>query len=133
MITGLAHVCFTVSDLDASLAFYRDKLGMKEAFDFVNDKGERYGIYLHVGGRQFIELFVDPPAPPAPNQSFRHICLEVDDINAAVAALRDQGVEVSEPKFGGDYSWQAWLSDPDGNRIELHAYTPESWQAPHLK
>jgi hypothetical protein len=32
-----------------------------------------------------------------------------------------------------DHSWQAWITDPDGNKIELHDYTPESWQAPFLK
>jgi hypothetical protein len=35
---------------------------------------------------------------------------------------------VGEVKMGSDHSWQAWLADPDGNRIELHAYTPESNQ-----
>ncbi len=35
--------------------------------------------------------------------------------------------------MGSDHSWQAWLSDPDGNRVELHQYTPESWQTPALE
>ena len=34
--------------------------------------------------------------------------------------------------MGGDNSWQAWTCDPDGNRIELHQYTPESKQTPSL-
>lgn len=131
MITGIAHVCYTVSDLDASQAFYCDKLGLKPAFDFVRD-GERFGMYVHVGGRSFIELFVGELTEPAEGQTYRHLCLEVDDIQSTVAELRDKGVEVSEPKMGTDHSWQAWVSDPDGNRIELHHYTPESKQAPHL-
>jgi predicted enzyme related to lactoylglutathione lyase len=57
----------------------------------------------------------------------------VDDVAAAVKALRAKGVEVTDPKMGTDHSWQAWLSDPDGNRIELHGYTPESKQAPYVK
>jgi lactoylglutathione lyase/glyoxylase I family protein len=133
MVKALAHVCFTVRDLDASVAFYRDKLGLPRAFDFVNDKGERFGVYLHVGGRSFVELFKGEVAEPAKGQSFRHFCIEVDDVAATVAELRSRGVEVTDAKLGSDQSWQAWLSDPDGNRIELHGYTPESWQAPHLK
>ena len=43
-----------------------------------------------------------------------------------------RGVEVSDPKLGSDRSWQAWLADPDGTRIELHGYTPDSSQAPSL-
>ena len=132
MITGLAHACFTVSDLERSLEFYRDALGLKPAFDFVNKDGRRFGIYLHLGGRNFVELFEGQLGEPAEGQSYRHICLEVDDIESTVQTLRDRGIEVSDPKLGGDQSWQAWITDPDGNRIELHHYTAESWQAPHL-
>jgi glyoxylase I family protein len=133
MITGLAHVCFVVPDLERSLAFYRDALGLEPAFDFVNAEGRRFGLYLHPGGRNFIELFEGTLGAPAEAQSFRHICLEVDDIDVTVQMLRDRGVEVTDVKLGGDQSYQAWIADPDGNRIELHGYTPQSWQAPWLK
>jgi catechol 2,3-dioxygenase-like lactoylglutathione lyase family enzyme len=132
VITGLAHVCFTASDLDASVAFYCDQLGLTHAFDFTNERGERFGVYLSVGGRNFIELFAGELGDRAPGQAYRHLCLEVDDLEATVEALRGAGVEVSDPKLGSDASWQAWLSDPDGNRIELHQYTSESQQAPFL-
>jgi catechol 2,3-dioxygenase-like lactoylglutathione lyase family enzyme len=132
MITGMAHACFTVTDLERSLAFYRDALGLKPAFDFINQEGRRFGIYLHLGGRNFIELFEGQLGERAEGQSYRHICLEVDDIESTVQALRDRGIEVSDPKLGGDRSWQAWIADPDGNRIELHHYTAESKQAPYL-
>lgn len=134
MITGLAHVCFVTPDLDRALRFYRDVVGLKPAFEFRRDSGELYGHYLHVGGRAFLELFVGgaETAPASDGTTYRHLCLEVDDIEATVAALRDRGAEVDEPKLGSDRSWQAWLSDPDGNRIELHQYTPESKQGPHL-
>ncbi len=133
MITGLAHACFTVSDLETSLEFYRDGLGLKPAFDFVNDEGQRFGIYLHLGGRNFVELFEGEVGEPADQPSYRHICMEVDDIETTVAMLRERGIEVSNIKMGKDHSYQAWITDPDGNRIELHHYTPESWQAPHLE
>ncbi len=132
MITGLAHACFTVSNLEQALEFYRDQLGLQEAFDFVNDEGRRFGIYLHLGGRNFIELFEGTLEAPATGQSYRHICLEVDDIEATAATLRERGVDVTPVKLGRDQSYQAWVEDPDGNRIELHQYTPESWQAPSL-
>lgn len=132
MITGLAHACFVVRDLDASLAFYRDKLGLAPAFDFVNDGGERFGVYLHLGRRSFIELFRGHIADPAPDQSYQHICLEVEDFDATVAELRSRGVQVTNVSLGSDKSWQAWLADPDGNKIELHQYTAESKQGPFL-
>lgn len=132
MIRNIAHACFTVSDLERSLRFYRDGLGLPEAFDFINDEGHRFGVYLHVGGRNFLELFEGTLTDPAEGQSYRHICLEVEDITATVATLAQRGIEASPVKLGRDQSYQAWLTDPDGNRIELHQYTPESWQAPSL-
>ena len=132
MITGLAHVCFTCRDLGASEAFYCGKLGLRHAFDFMGERGERFGVYLHAGGRNFVELFRGDLGERAQGQAFRHFCLEVDDIEGTVAGLRSRGVEVSDPKLGSDGSWQAWLADPDGNRIELHAYTPDSQQLPSL-
>ncbi|NQU75185.1 MAG: VOC family protein [Planctomycetes bacterium] len=133
MIKGLAHICFIVRDLEASIRFYRDVLGLTPAFDFVNDQGHSFGILLHAGKRCFVELFKGEPVPQTPNQSYSHCCLEVDDIQVAVAQLRAKDVEVTEPIIGSDHSWQAWLNDPDGNRIELHAYTPQSKQGPWLK
>ncbi len=131
MIINIAHVCYRVSSLDQSIAFYCETLGLKKAFDFTNDHGERFGAYIRVGNRTFIELFTGDPKP-ADGQSYAHLCLEVDDMEATVAELKANGADVGEIKLGRDESYQAWLTDPDGNRIELHAYTPNSWQTPHL-
>ena len=132
MIKCLAHVCFHARDLDASIAFYRDKLGLKEAFPFLKPDGRRFGVYLHAGGRNFIEIFEGKPAGKVEGQSYQHLCLEVDDIEGTVKAIRAKGVEVTDVKLGSDGTWQAWLADPDGNRIELHHYTPQSKQGPFL-
>jgi len=132
MITGLAHVCFHVRSLDAALAFYRDRLGLAEAFPYLREDGTKFGVYLHVGGRNFIELFEGKVDDTTGRPSYSHFCLEVDDIEQTASELRTRGVEVTDVKLGDDGSLQAWLADPDGNRIELHQYTPESKQAPSL-
>ena len=133
MIKAVAHVCYVVSDLEVSIEFYEEKLGMGHAFDFRNAEGERTGAYIRVGGRSFLELFGGKLGARAEGQqSYGHLCLEVDDVAATVAELRGKGLEVTDAVLGGDQAWQAWLSDPDGNRIELHGYTPESWQAPFV-
>ena len=133
MITGLAHACFTVADLDRSLKFYADGLGMTKAFEFKNQEGRRTGLYFRAGRRTFVELFEGKLAKPAEGQSYRHICLEVNDMDATIKELRARGIQVGDSKLGLDQSYQAWLTDPDGNRIELHQYTAKSWQAPWLK
>ena len=128
MIRGLAHVCYTVRDIEKSVDFYQNQLGLGHAFDFINAEGKRHGVYLKAGQRSFIELFEGAHDDRSDKQSYRHICLEVDDIEVTVAELRSRGIEVGPITLGGDRSWQAWLEDPDGNRIELHCYTPESKQ-----
>ena len=57
-----------------------------------------------------------------------HFCLEVDDMDAAIADIEKAGITVTGQKAGCDQSLQAWIEDPDGNRIELHQYTPTSAQ-----
>ena len=132
MIRALAHVCFKVRDLDAAVAFYVDVLGCTHAFDFTDAAGNRFGAYLHVAGRAFIELFSGLGQTRQEGGAYQHLCLEVVDIESAVRDLRARGTEVSDPAMGSDNSLQAWLSDPEGNRIELHCYTDKSWQAPWL-
>jgi lactoylglutathione lyase len=133
MIKGLAHLCFITRDLDAAEDFYCRKLGFERAFDFLRDSGERFGMYIHVGGRGFIEIFKGDFKPAAEGQTYRHLCLEVEEFDATVAELRRRGVEVTDVKLGSDQSWQAWIKDPDGNLMELHGYTPASRQTPWLK
>ena len=130
MIKQVAHLCFVVKDLAASEEFYCRKLGLAPAFDFINDAGKKFGVYLHAGRGTFIELFVGESQPPTQRDAYRHLCLQVDDLPSEVARLRELGVKVTEPKQGSDHSWQAWLNDPDGLPIELHQYTPQSKQAP---
>ena len=133
MITALAHVCFSVRDLQTSLAFYRDKLGLTETFPVYDDAGVHAGQYLHIGGRSFLELFAGEVAGAGDKPSYKHFCLEVDDIHAEANRLRQLGVDVTEVKTGSDHSLQCWLADPDDNRIEFHEYTPDSKQAVALQ
>ncbi|MGI6265354.1 MAG: VOC family protein [Acutalibacteraceae bacterium] len=119
MIRGLSHLAFSVADMDASIRFYVDWLGFKHAFELHDEQDRPWIHYLKVADGQFIELFYGSRLPDAP-ASFQHLCLEVDDITATVEDLRQKGVAIDEePKQGCDLNWQAWIRDPDGNRIEL--------------
>lgn len=49
---------------------------------------------------------------------------------AALEHLRSIGVEIAqEPKTAADHNWQAWINDPDGNKIELMMLAPDSPQS----
>ena len=53
-------------------------------------------------------------------------------MESAVAEFRARGALVSGPSVGSDGNPQAWTSDPDGNRIELHELRPNGLQAKAL-
>lgn len=124
MIKRLAHACIHTRDLTKTETFYCGGLGMERWFDFERD-GELFGFYLKAGDLSFIEVFKGEPGGPG---NIHHVALEVDDLEAVLETLSRNGIEATTPKRGADHSWQAWIEDPNGIRIELHQYTPESSQ-----
>ncbi|MFG6487681.1 VOC family protein [Roseateles sp. BYS78W] len=122
----IAHVCLHVTDLQRSLAYY-GRLGFTEVFHFTR-KGRDFGRYLQVADQCFLELFEEPGRGPVVNNGIVHFCLETDNLQALMAFLDAQGVSYTAPKLGGDFTWQIWLEDPDGNKFEVHAYTDRSMQ-----
>jgi lactoylglutathione lyase len=129
MITDLGHTAFRAHDLDRTLAFY-EKLGIRESFRLHHADGSLMLIYLHIAGDRFVEVFPGGQ-PPDPDRkgSFMHLCLLSDDLRATVEQLRAAGITIDrEPKQGLDHNWQAWISDPDGNAIELMQLEEDSPQ-----
>lgn len=126
MFTRLAHVCLSVKDLDRSVAWY-EKLGLGILFRFTR-KGAPFGVYMQISEGNFVEMFEDPTMGAVVNNGILHFCLETDDIDAVMATLKERGVEFTPKKLGVDNTWQIWLEDPDGNRFEVHQYTPQSTQ-----
>lgn len=127
--TDLAHAAFSVKDVDRTLAFY-EQLGIREAFRLHHDDGTLMLVYLHVAGDRFIEIFPGGSgSDPKRKESFMHLCLLTEDLHAAVEALRAAGVALDrEPTTGLDTNLQAWISDPDGNAVELMQLSPASPQ-----
>jgi lactoylglutathione lyase len=126
MFKRIAHICLNVKDLGRSIAWY-DKLGLGVMFDF-SRRGSRFGVYMRISDVCFIELFEEPALGAVVNNGIVHFCLETDDMDATMAALRERDVDFTAKKLGVDHTWQIWLQDPDGNRFEVHQYTPESTQ-----
>jgi lactoylglutathione lyase len=132
MITGVGHTAYRTKDIDASLEFY-GKLGLTEAFRMHRPDGSLGIIYMLMNGGQFIELFPNgaESVQIGPQTiGYAHLCLEVDDMEKTVAEIEAKGIVLDRPiKQGGDGNYQAWIVDPDGNRIELMQIAPDSRQA----
>jgi lactoylglutathione lyase len=129
-------VAVRVKDIDKSLAFYVGKLGFREMFRLDRDD-KLWIVYLRVNDDQFVELFPDAigdRSPPAEVIGLNHICLTVDDMDDALADLARHDVPLyRSKKMQVDRNWQAWIEDPDGNRIELMQMADDGMQADAIR
>ena len=132
--TQLAHVALKVRDLDRSLDFYTGKLGFTEMMRLGKPDGTPgvWLVYLRITDDQYLELFPDGAGERAPGREatgVNHFCLGVDDLDAVVAEIEAAGIPLLMPKkMGADFNRQAWIEDPDGNRIELMQIMPDCLQ-----
>lgn len=143
MFKGWHHTCVNVSDLERSLAFYTEILGLKVTLRADADIAKVVGIpgaklaaaFLEVPGTPTLfEMFqyvsCDPKPLPEDRRScdigIHHICFEVDDIQEAYENLKTRGVQFhtepitvsdDEPNFAGGRI--CYFSNPDGNTLEL--------------
>lgn len=131
-ITGVGHVAIKVTDLDRSLDFYVNKLGFPEMLRLFKDDGSPWLVYLRITDDQYLEVFpgaINDRAPGWDANGMNHMCLTVDDIDAVLAQVAAAGLELLLPlKTALDGNRQAWLEDPDGNRIELMEMARDSLQ-----
>jgi catechol 2,3-dioxygenase-like lactoylglutathione lyase family enzyme len=137
MIRQLAHLNFVTDDMSKIIDFYVNKLGMQVKFTLNNKEGVPFGYYFGCGNTTFLEFFDQVLAvnewggnveEMTAGTRYRHFCLEVVGLDAYRERLRNKGVEVTEITMGLDFSRQAWVTDPDGNSIELMEYGPSSLQ-----
>ena len=127
-ITGLGHVAIKVKDLDASLAFYSGLLDFPEMLRLHNKDGSTWLVYLRITDSQYLEVFPGAENDRAPGwnaNGVNHLCLTVVDIENLVRRMEARGIKMLMPvKDGADGNRQAWIEDPDGNRIELMEMAP---------
>ena len=131
-IVGLAHVAIKVTDLDRSLDFYINKLGFPEMLRLHKDDGSTWLVYLRITDEQYLEVFPGAENDRAPGwdaNGMNHMCLSVEDIDAVIKRIEAAGIALLLPlKLAVDGNRQAWIEDPDGNRIELMEMDPHSLQ-----
>ena len=126
-LTGirLNHVGIYAKDWDETMRFYTGTLGFKEAFTFRDKDGNVTTSYLQMSKDNFFEIARATPERPA---GINHVGIQVDDIQATVAALRRRGVKVADSRTGNSKAPLTSITDPNGIRLELVEFTPESLQ-----
>ena len=142
MIKGVHHTCITVSDLDRSIEFYRDLLGLElvmteESERSGDDRSQALGVarakvrlaILRAGDAQ-VELIEYVTAAGRPYDRHNndvgtmHIAFQVDDIDAAYQRLLGHGVRFTAPPTtipaGPMKGWRwTYFFDPDGVPLEI--------------
>jgi len=141
-ISGIYHGGITVSDMEQSLRFYRDGLGLEIEFDKIVDGpylpvvldldfDHIRAVYLRVPGGQFVELLEYhgierlPAASRPCDYGAGHLCFYVDEIDGLYGRMRGLGfrarsdgvVAITEGPNQGARS--IYMLDPDGYRVEL--------------
>lgn len=122
-VTGIGGVFFTAKDPKALAAWYKTHLGIDvqdwggAAFEWTDANGNPTGgttawCINPIG----TELF-------APSKSNFMVNYRVENLEAVLQALRDEGCEVLEKTDDSEYGKFGWVMDPEGNKVEL-------WQPP---
>jgi len=113
------HTMLRITDVDQSLDFYCDKLGLKEVRRIENEQGRFTLIFLAAEGDEAaqVELTYNwDPETYTGGRNFGHLAYAVDDIYATCARLMQAGVTINRPPRDGR---MAFIRSPDKVSIEL--------------
>lgn len=113
------HTMVRVKDVDESLDFYCDKLGLTEVRRIDNEQGRFTLIFLAAPGNEEAQVELThnwDPEDYDEGRNFGHLAYEVDDIYALCQSLMDGGVTINRPPRDGR---MAFVRSPDNISIEL--------------
>jgi catechol 2,3-dioxygenase-like lactoylglutathione lyase family enzyme len=110
----LAELAFFVDDVDAVADFWERLLGTAPVH-----RGEGIAVFLSGGAKVLIHAKGESAPGEPPNED--HVAFRVPDVDATSTDLTARGLEVAFPPR--DYAWgrSAYLRDPAGHLVELHA------------
>ena len=116
------HMAFQVSNMDASIRFYTEALGLKLLFRHVNEQQHEDFAFLELDGGNlellqylgapFVKPEIRPPYCP-------HLALATDDMDKTLRLFREHGIPIVRGplEIPGEERW-VYVSDPDNNIIE---------------
>jgi len=127
-VTALDHFVLRVRDLDASLGFYRDILGLPIQFLEEYRAGQRPFVSVRIGN-QLLDLVPDPAFDRAAGKTaggFLHFCVGIaaGQLGRIIPWLHERGVDVLDdqpvPRLGATgMGLSIYITDPDGYVVEL--------------
>lgn len=130
-IDGLrfGHVAFKVADVEKSIKWYGDAFGAKIIYRIAAGGDRPELMFLEFSKGQCVELFPggkNMPQSPADAIGYIHFCLVLNNLEQALEHLAKMGVKPDRKFIGRAKQRIAFVTDPDGNSIELMEIPPES-------
>ena len=113
------HTMMRVNNLDTSLDFYCNKLGLQELRRYDSEQGRFTLVFLAAPGDQDAQVELThnwDPEEYTEGRNFGHLAYQVDDIYALCQKLMDEGVTICRPPRDGH---MAFVRSPDNISIEL--------------
>jgi lactoylglutathione lyase len=121
MLTKLLHTRYRVADLEKTVAFYRDVLGLEETRRHTSGRGSQLVFFKAPGSEEEIEICkYDESGPVVVGPDLTHLAFEVDDLEAFAREAAGKGYPLSDgPHRHGKNGAIAFIDAPEGYEIEL--------------
>ncbi len=120
-VKKLLHTRMRVSDMDQTIAFYKDILGLEVLERKTSPRGSHLAFLKVPNSEELIELCSFPPSGPVKVQEdLVHLAFEVDNLDETIRALEAKGVKIADgPTRSSSGSRFIFIDAPDGYEIEL--------------
>ncbi|WP_455245852.1 VOC family protein [Petrachloros mirabilis] len=120
-VKKLLHTRMRVSDMDRTVSFYRDVLGLEVIERKTSPRGSHLAFLQVPNSDELIELCSFPPSGPVKVQEdLVHLAFQVESIDETIAALNDKGVKITDgPTTTSSGSRFIFIDAPDGYEVEL--------------
>lgn len=121
MVRKLLHTRMRVNDLERTVRFYKDALGLEVSRRHTSPRGAQLAFLRTPNSEEEIEICQLPNSPSVQVQpDLMHLAFEVDDLAAFAAALARKGYPLSDgPTQSGSGSVIAFIDAPEGYEVEL--------------
>jgi lactoylglutathione lyase len=121
MITRLLHTRYRVNDLEKTVSFYRDVLGLKEISRHTSGRGSTLVFFKAPKSEEAIEICHYPKSGSVSVQAdLTHLAFEVEDLDAFAKEAAAKGYPLSDgPSESSSGSKIAFIDAPEGYEIEL--------------
>lgn len=120
-VKKLLHTRMRVSDMDQTIAFYTEVLGLEVLERKVSPRGSHLAFLRVPDSEELIELCSFPPSGPVKVQEdLVHLAFQVESLDQTIAALQRRGIRITDgPTTTSSGSRFVFIDAPDGYEVEL--------------